>query len=212
MFLPEYEEIVPRIISFEGNIGSGKTTLVKKLKERYANQPDILFLEEPVDVWERIKQDGKTILQLFYDNPRKYSFAFQILAYRTRSNLIQEALASNPGVKLILMERSLEADNEIFAKMLFEEGLMESCEYDIYKTITNNEYSVDGIVWLRTKPEVCLERVQTRGREGEENMSLDYLAKCDVYHKQWLADLGFVFQMEEVDEKELQRLDNYLRM
>jgi hypothetical protein len=33
-----------------------------------------------------------------------------------------------------------------------------------------------------------------------------------VYHKQWLADLGFVFQMEEVDEKELQRLDNYLRM
>jgi len=206
----------PRIVSFEGNIGSGKTTLVKQLKERYANHPGILFLEEPVDVWERIKQDGKTILQLFYGNPRKYSFAFQVLAYRTRSNLIQEALVNNPDVKLILMERSLEADNEIFAKMLFEQGLMESCEYDIYKTIAdpdNNEYYVDGIVWLRTEPEVCLERVQTRGREGEEKMSLHYLEKCDMYHQAWLgADLGFVFQLEETNETDLRRLDAFLRL
>ena len=217
-YLEEEEEEVcrPRIVSFEGNIGSGKTTLVKKLKERYANHPHILFLEEPVDVWERIKQKGKTMLQLFYDNPRKYSFAFQILAYRTRQNLIQEALDNNPGVKLILMERSLEADYEIFAKMLFEEGLMESCEYEIYKTIAkpdDNEYYVDGIVWLRTEPEVCLERVQTRGREGEEKMSLHYLEKCEMYHHQWLgADLGFVFQMEDTNESDLRRLDNYLRM
>lgn len=208
------DEKRPRIISFEGNIGSGKTTLVKKLKERYTNHPDILFLEEPVDVWERIKQKGKTILQLFYDNPRKYSFAFQILAYRTRSNLIQEALENNPGVKIVLMERSLEADYEIFAKMLYEQGYMESCEYEIYKMIAepdNNEYYADGFVWLRTEPEVCLERVQERNREGEENMSLHYLEKCEMYHHQWLgADLGFVFQMEDTTEKELQRLDSYL--
>ena len=39
------------IVSIEGNIGSGKSTLMKNLKEYYKNNNQVLFLKEPVDEW-----------------------------------------------------------------------------------------------------------------------------------------------------------------
>ena len=51
------------IISIEGNIGSGKTTIIENLKKRFEDDASVLFLTEPVDIWEKIKdKDGKTIL------------------------------------------------------------------------------------------------------------------------------------------------------
>lgn len=37
-----------KIVSLEGNIGSGKTTLFQLLQ---AQRPDWLFVKEPVDLW-----------------------------------------------------------------------------------------------------------------------------------------------------------------
>ena len=42
-----------KIISIEGNIGSGKTTLFEKLKTDI--RPKCGFLREPVDIWNHIK-------------------------------------------------------------------------------------------------------------------------------------------------------------
>ena len=42
------------IISVEGNIGAGKTTIIDKLEEKMANRTDVVFLREPVDIWESI--------------------------------------------------------------------------------------------------------------------------------------------------------------
>ena len=50
------------IFTIEGNIGSGKSTLVKKLKNTFHNIDNIkiIFLDEPVSEWENIKdKDGK---------------------------------------------------------------------------------------------------------------------------------------------------------
>ena len=69
------------IFSIEGNIAAGKTTLLKKLKEtsNLKGYP-ILFIEEPVEVWETIKDsEGKNILQHFYDDNVKYAFPFQMI-------------------------------------------------------------------------------------------------------------------------------------
>ena len=58
------------IFSIEGNIGSGKSTLVKKLKnylkKHYYNYY-IIYLQEPVKIWESIKDSkGDSILKKFY--------------------------------------------------------------------------------------------------------------------------------------------------
>ena len=66
------------IVSIEGNIGSGKSTLLETLKTIFKENGNIVFLREPVDEWEKIKdKDGNTMLQKFYANQQEYSFAFQ---------------------------------------------------------------------------------------------------------------------------------------
>lgn len=197
----------PRIITVEGNIGAGKSTFLSTLQTRYADRKDILFILEPIGLWETVKDEyGKNMLEKFYDKPQKYSFAFQAMAFSTRLKIIREAVRDameNPDstIKTIIMERSLDADREIFAQMLYDDGLLEKCEFEIYLMMAKdamNTYSADGILWLTAEPEVCHERIAKRGREGENNISLDYLVKCDSYHKQWLgADTGFVFHVED---------------
>ena len=122
------------ILSIEGNIGSGKSTIIDYLKEKYKNDTnnEIVFLPEPVDEWETIKdEENNTILQKFYADQKKYSFTFQIMAYISRLNLLRKTIKENPG-KIIISERSLFTDKYVFAKMLFDSGNMESIQYQIY--------------------------------------------------------------------------------
>ena len=63
---------ITTILSIEGNIGSGKSTIIDYLKERYKNDKEFIFLPEPVDEWETIKdEENNTILQKFYADQKK---------------------------------------------------------------------------------------------------------------------------------------------
>jgi predicted AAA+ superfamily ATPase len=64
-----------KIVSIEGNIGSGKTTLLSNVKKALQGEEKIIFLKEPVDDWESIRdKNGLTMLQKFYADQEKYSF------------------------------------------------------------------------------------------------------------------------------------------
>jgi deoxyadenosine/deoxycytidine kinase len=81
------------IISIEGNIGSGKSTLLSNLKKQFNDDPNVIFLKEPVDEWEKIKdENGVTILEKFYADQVKYSFPFQMMAYISRLKLLKESV------------------------------------------------------------------------------------------------------------------------
>lgn len=96
-----------RIVSIEGNIGSGKTTLLSNIKSTLQNRKDIIFLKEPVDEWDTIRdKEGNTMLQKFYGDQEKYSFPFQMMAYITRLNLLRNTIRSHPNA-IIITERSL---------------------------------------------------------------------------------------------------------
>ena len=113
---------MPKIISIEGNIGTGKTTILSKLEEKYAGDKTVVFIKEPVDVWEQIRDaSGENILQKFYADSAKYAFPFQVMAYITRYSAVAKAIRENPECRLIICERSLDADCQIFAKMLFDD-------------------------------------------------------------------------------------------
>jgi deoxyadenosine/deoxycytidine kinase len=204
------DTFVPRIITIEGNIGAGKSTLVDVLKNKYAERNDVMFLQEPVDVWTKISQNGQNVLELFYGDQNRYSFAFQVLAYTTRLHMIEEAMeeARKNGIRVIVMERSLEADRNIFAKMLHDQGLMEDCMYQIYLLMSNfglEKYKADGVLYVNAGPETCLERIRKRSREGEDAIMLGYLKTCDEYHKDWLAGMSntSVFVVEDTYSEDL---------
>jgi len=183
----------PILISIEGNIGAGKSTSVEKLQQ-YIESIDasrnIVFLREPVDIWESIKdKNGENILEKFYKDQHRHAFPFQVMAYATRIALLRKAISENPTCKAIICERSLAADKHIFAKMLHDDGVIEPIHYQIYQKFCGelaDEFGLDGIVYIDVGAEVCHERISKRSRQGESVISLDYLQKCDSYHDAWL--------------------------
>jgi len=182
----------PTIISVEGNIGSGKSTFVRILKEYFeVHEQDrhIVFLQEPVDEWNSITdKSGESILSKFYANQEKYSFAFQMMAYISRLALLKRTVEENPGA-IIITERCLYTDKNVFAKMLYDNGLIEEVEYTIYIKWFDEfqkEYPISGYVYLYTKAETAFERVKKRSRDGESTIPLDYLRQCHQYHNDWL--------------------------
>ena len=44
-------------------------------------------------------------------------------------------------------------------------------------------------IYIKTNPEVCFDRIQIRARQGEENIELTYLEKCDQYHNDFIHEM-----------------------
>ena len=176
------------IISIEGNIGSGKSTLLSELKARYANDETICFLEEPVDVWDKITdENGVTILEKYYSDQKRYAFSFQMMAYISRISLMRAALKENK-YKIIIIERSVYTDSAVFAKMLFDDKKIEYIEYAIYLKWVNefiSDFPPVKFIYVQAHPEVSFKRVGIRGRPGEI-IPLEYLQSCHKYHEDWL--------------------------
>jgi deoxyadenosine/deoxycytidine kinase len=173
-----------QIISIEGNIGSGKSTLLANLKE---NCPNVVFLKEPVDEWEKIRdENGTTMLEKFYADQTKYSFSFQMMAYISRLKILRDTIRNHPERPItIITERSLNTDKMVFAKMLYDSGKIEHINYQIYLSWFDTfsaEYPVQKHIYVKTDPEICHKRIHIRSRNGEDNIPIDYLVSCSEYH------------------------------
>jgi len=185
-------------ISIEGNIGSGKSTLLANLREHYKDNYNIIFLKEPVDEWAKIKDvNGVTILEKFYADQEKYSFSFQMMAYVSRIKVLRDTLKENQEKYknlekkdyIIITERSLYTDKMVFAKMLYDNGKIEDVNYQIYMNwfdTFSGEFPVHKVIYVKADPKKCYERIAKRSREGEENIPLEYLTSCSLYHDNML--------------------------
>ena len=179
-----------KIFSIEGNIGSGKSTTVKRLQEVFKNDRKFVFLPEPVDQWNLIKDSqGVTILEKYYLDKKRYSFSFQMMAYITRLSQIKKCVETCNDDIIVITERCLYTDYYVFAKMLYDQGLIEEIEYSIYKKWFSEfeEYTkVHGLIYISTTPEICKDRITTRNRTGESVIDLEYLVECNRYHDEWI--------------------------
>jgi len=183
------------IVSIEGNIGSGKSTLLSNLRKHYENNSNVLFLKEPVDEWVKITdENGETILKKFYADQEKYSFSFQMMAYVSRLKVLRDTLKTIKNDNedrniIIITERSLYTDKMVFAKMLYDSKKIEHVNYQIYLNwfdTFSDEFPVNRVVYVKTSPETCYQRILKRSRTGEENIPLEYLTSCSNYHDNML--------------------------
>ena len=201
-------------MSFDGNIGSGKSTTCYEyeqyLERRMASvdtdtdtdtatpvfpnitsfREEVCFLDEPVALWNQIcDKDGVNILTNVYKDTRAYAFKFQMMAYISRLALVRKAV-KDPKIKLIITERSVETDRNVFAKMLYDTGDISHDEFQIY-TMWFDEFLTDvplaGIVYIHASPDVCLERIGKRARPGE-TIQADYIERCHQYHEDWIHE------------------------
>jgi len=204
------------LFTVEGNIGSGKSTFMTILKEnlKHINGTPVVFVEEPVAEWESIQSvDGKTMIELFYNDKAKYAFSFQIMAYISRLACLQTTIREYPDC-ILISERSLLADYHVFAKMLYEDNLISEENYQIYTkwfTYFSLESQADGIIYLKTEPEVCYQRCISRNRKGEEEIPFEYLKTCSEKHDVWIKEECIpVLPLSNNTKEEVELVKNFI--
>lgn len=151
-------------VSIEGNIASGKSTLVNRLQQT-TRVP--VFLE-PVNNW--------TLLDKFYEDQLRWGFTFN-----TEVLLSMNKWKNNDYNSIY--ERSPNSCRYVFTQLMFEDGILTREELDLFdKLFENFCWDQDVIIYVRTPPEICFQRMHQRGRECESNVSLEYLQKLDKAH------------------------------
>jgi deoxyguanosine kinase len=183
----------PIIISLDGNIGAGKSTLLNAIREKI---PEINYVDEPVGQWTALKDsNGKNLLELFYEDKKRWAYTFQNCAILTRLKNIQDAIQkldmTSSEQHIVLTERSVLTDRYVFAEMLRNSGDIDPLEWDLYEMWFNNfakKLPIRAIIYLSTSATTSNKRIKIRNRHGEENISIDYLNSLDEQHKKWITN------------------------
>jgi len=162
----------PKIICIEANIGSGKTTLMRRLRETL-NPKKFVFFEEPVDSrWQR----GLTYL---YSDQSRWNFTFQIENYLWWTH-VYEVLSDKVGKyagKTVIVERSAESCTATFVEVAKNGHFYNEWEADLLATLKQKLINAprQKYVYLRCQPETSYERLKIRSRSCESSVPLSYL-------------------------------------
>ena len=179
-----------KIVSLEGNIGTGKSLFIEYIKNRHSDKNDIAFIAEPVDKWLELKDsDDSNILEKFYNDQKRWSYSFQMNAFITRT----KSIIANKAKRVVFVERSVITDRRVFAELLKESGKISELEWSLYDQWYEwllNDYNVrpDIYVYLRASPDTSYKRMLERKRKEENGVPLDYIKSVSKKHDDWLLN------------------------
>lgn len=163
------------IITIDGNIGSGKTSVLNYLHRNYKLPVDL----EPVDNWN-------TYLKDLYEDSNNV-FKFQVRIWLDRC-WIQE----KPEKNTILIERSPQFIKNVFVETALEYKMINEVEkeliYDLHKK-TDELWEDNIYIYLRTSPDNCFKRIKKRNRITEKNISLNYIESIHNKHETTLQEM-----------------------
>jgi deoxyadenosine/deoxycytidine kinase len=166
----------PKHIAVAGNIGAGKTTLVRKLATYYNWEPHL----EAVD--------HNPYLEDFYYNMSKWAFPLQIYFLNSRFNQVLE-IRSSPHT--IIQDRTIYEDAFIFAKNLKETQYLDERDYntyfDLFQSMSRMIQPPDLLIYLRAGIPKLIEQISRRGRQYESSISIKYLEDLNRNYEEWIA-------------------------
>lgn len=169
-----------RHIGIAGNIGSGKTSLTGALGKHYG--------------WDIHYEDTSTnpYLNDFYFDMQRWSFNLQVYFLNSR---FQQIVKIQSGDRTTIQDRTIYEDASIFAPNLHEMGLMSTRDFQNYFTLFEIMMSTirqpDLLIYLKASIPTLVSHIQTRGRDYEGNMSLDYLKKLNQRYDQWIESYQY---------------------
>ncbi len=163
-------------IAVAGNIGVGKSTLVRMMHVHLGWEP---FYEA---VFEN------PYLADFYSDMPRYAFHSQVF-FLTRRLRAHRELLDRPGD--VVQDRSVYEDAEVFARNLFRQGAMTERDYrtyeELYHVLADFLPPPDLIVYLQASVDTLLRRIALRGREYEKTISPEYLGQLNDLYEDWIA-------------------------
>jgi deoxyadenosine/deoxycytidine kinase len=172
------------IIIVEGNIGAGKSTLSKQL----ASEMGYALFQEPTT--------GNPYLEKYYANPKDYALPMQIWLLKQRFITYCQALKfafNNNDVNGVVLDRSIFADS-VFAEKNFIDGNFSKKGYDCYlelrKLLLEKLPLPDAIVYLNASAKTCADRVNSRARNCESGIPLEYLEGLNTCYENFVDDFS----------------------
>lgn len=178
-----------RVIAIEGNIGVGKTTFIEIFKKYF---PHVEIVLEPIDIWTKIvDSNNENILQKFYNDTERWAYTFQNIACITRMITLENTL-KNSNSEIILVDRSLGTDKNVFEQMLYDNNKINDIEhklynlwYDFYYKYVRSQFN-NFTIYLKCNPNTALNRIKKRNRIEEKDIQFEYLEQIHNYHEKWL--------------------------
>jgi len=168
-----------RFITVAGNIGAGKSSLVRRLSHRLRWQP----FYEP--------ESNNPYLADFYQDMSAWGFHSQVyfLAHRLR---VYRELSDCPDS--VILDRSLYEDAEIFARNLYQRGFIQRRDHETYEALYLSLLSFlptpDLVVYLRASVDTLAERIRQRARDYERAIDMDYLAQLNQAYEEWVSNFS----------------------
>lgn len=150
-------------IVIEGPIGSGKTTLARKLADRYAVN---LLLENA---------EANPFLPRFYQDAPRYALPTQLFFLFQRSEQIRDLTQRDMFTHATIADFFLEKD-PIFARLTLDDE-----EYALYRQIYQHlqvrASPPDLVIYLQTPVTALAERVEQRNINYEQDIPKEYLER-----------------------------------
>jgi deoxyadenosine/deoxycytidine kinase len=179
-------------LAIAGSIGSGKTTLTRRLVERLGL----------TGLFESTQENP--YLADFYEEMTRYALPLQLRFLATRVEQTREVQVG--GVSAI-QDRTCYEDAEIFAANLHSRGEMDDRDWSTYTLVARQLLEgidpPDLLVYLRRSAGGCREQIAARGRDYEQSMPPGYLEdlgdRYDAWFEAYRRGLKIVVTAEQYD-------------
>lgn len=181
-----------KYIIIAGNIGAGKSTLVKHLCTALSWTP----YYEPVS--------ENPYLEDFYIDMKKWAYHSQLFFLSDRMAMHKE-LQDNGGN--VVQDRSIYEDAQIFARNLYLQGHIKKRDFDTYWKMYEVAVSLlqppDLLVYLKASVPSLEARISRRNRDFESAIPRDYLQNLNGLYEEWTgsykASAKLVLNIDDYD-------------
>jgi len=188
----------PYTIIIEGTVGSGKSTLVDILTNHMHRMAAI---PEPVAKWQHV--NGTDMLQLMFQDPKRWTGAFQMESSLTRiKDAVKKPVVNGRPALIRIMERSLYSERYCFMEFARRSGMLSEPEFNVMDlwhkfAIRNYEPKIkpDLILFLKTNTETVARRIKKRGRIEEKNIDMSFVDGINRLHEDWLVHQNTSFSV-----------------
>jgi len=145
-------------IVIDGNIGSGKTTQLDALRGL-----GYKIKKEPIEKWP---------LELFYSDPGRWGFLFQMIVLQTF-----EVDGGEDGCTIY--ERCPSSSRDVFWSVM-DKNPVEDQAYQY--EFNRHAWFPDVYILIDKSPELCHEHMKLRKQDGDSMVSLEYLQRLDTQY------------------------------